>query len=139
MRRAWLISVRWLVLVVALGTATWAHASLTSTVDLVMSDGTHLRTDIYAVAGEPAPVILVRTPYGRTAMGPVADELRAKYNATIFVQDIRGRGESEGVDSVFRDDAADGRETLEWKRRRGYNVRGRGYCPLLRCWRGGNR
>ncbi len=114
MRRAWLISVRWLVLVVALGTVTWAHAAPTSTVDLVMSDGTHLRTDIYAVAGEPAPVILVRTPYGRTAMGPVADELRAKYNATVFVQDVRGRGESEGVDSVFRDDAADGRETLAW-------------------------
>jgi len=79
-----------------------------------MSDGVNLRTDIYAVDGELAPVILVRTPYHRSTMEPVAEELRLQFNSTIFVQDIRGRGDSGGVDSVFRDDASDGRETLDW-------------------------
>jgi predicted acyl esterase len=47
-------------------------------------------------------------------MGLVALEIMATYDATLFVQDVRGRGDSEGVDSVFRDDALDGRETLDW-------------------------
>jgi uncharacterized protein len=114
MRRFSLSSVRWLALLLCCGFTSIVHGAPSSTVDLIMSDGVSLSTDIYAVEGELAPVILIRTPYHRSSMQPVAEELRLQFNATIFVQDVRGRGDSGGVDSVFRDDAADGRETLEW-------------------------
>lgn len=114
MGRCSLRSVRWLTLLICWGLTSVVHGAPTSTVDLVMSDGVGLSTDIYAVEGDPAPVILIRTPYHRGSMQPVAEELRVQFNATIFVQDVRGRGDSGGVDSVFRDDAADGRETLQW-------------------------
>lgn len=114
MRRVSLSSIRWMALLLCWGLTSVAHGAPTSTVDLVMEDGVSLRTDIYSVDGELAPVILIRTPYHRNSMQPVAEEIRLQFNATIFVQDVRGRGDSGGVDSVFRDDAKDGRETLEW-------------------------
>ncbi len=114
MRRLWLSSLRGCLLPLLMVVSGGAYGAPTSSVDLVMTDGVNLRTDIYAMEGDPAPVILLRTPYHRASVQPVAEELRAQFGATIFVQDVRGRGDSEGVDSVFRDDAQDGRETLAW-------------------------
>lgn len=84
------------------------------TVDMVMSDGVKLKTDIYATNFEPQPVVLLRTPYHRVGFSDVAWWLAASYDVKVFVQDTRGQGDSEGEDTVFRDDPLDGRETLEW-------------------------
>jgi len=77
-------------------------------------DGTPLATDIYRPFGSgPHPVILIRTPYGRD--GWVEPCLAfALLGYACVAQDTRGRGDSGGDDTVFRDDADDGRATIEW-------------------------
>jgi predicted acyl esterase len=114
MSRFWPAPTALLVLLALATTTPRAHAEPTTSVDFVMGDGVTLRTDIYTSGTEPQPVILIRTPYHRSSVEPVALEIMAAYDATIFVQDVRGRGDSQGVDSVFRDDALDGRESLDW-------------------------
>jgi hypothetical protein len=106
---------------------------------VAMRDGVRLNTFVFlpATGGPRWPVILHRTPYGIAAADardkfdcarawlPSADEpmrgsiLRGWRNivahgyAAIY-QDCRGRHGSEGEDRVYADDAADGRDTLEW-------------------------
>lgn len=90
-----------------------------------MRDSTRLATDIYRPmdAGEalrkPMPVLLCRTPY-------VKDSTRYVEIADFFVprgfgvvlQDLRGRGESEGTGQyhhvVNGDEGIDGYDTIEW-------------------------
>lgn len=104
-----------------------------------MRDGVRLNTFVFLPhSGGPSwPVILHRTPYGITAADahdktdytkawlPSKEEplrgsiLRGWRNivahgyAAVY-QDTRGRHGSEGEDRVYADDAADGRDTLEW-------------------------
>jgi hypothetical protein len=106
---------------------------------VAMRDGARLNTFVFLPeSGGPRwPVILHRTPYGITAADagsktdhtkawlPSADEpfrgsiLRGWRNivaqgyAAVY-QDTRGRHGSEGEDRVYADDAADGRDTLDW-------------------------
>ena len=91
------------------------------TVDMVMADGVKLRTDVYALTFDPQPVLLVRTPYGREGFAELGWTLAADLEAMVVVQDVRGRGGSEGEDVVFRADAADGRETVEWMEALGWS------------------
>lgn len=78
-----------------------------------MTDGIHLATDVYLPdGGSPAHgAILVRTPYNKngSGMGGWADE-----GWPSIVQDCRGRFQSEGTDTMFRDAHTDGPDTLEW-------------------------
>jgi len=99
-------------LVVALAMAL--PASGQSTVFVSANDGTLLATDVYQPFGSgPHPVILIRTPYGRDGMAePCFAFLLFGY--ACVAQDTRGRGDSGGADTVFRDDADDGRATIEW-------------------------
>jgi predicted acyl esterase len=77
-------------------------------------DGTPLATDIYRPLGSGArPVILIRTPYGRDGLEEPCWAFVALGYACV-AQDTRGRGDSGGEDTVFRDDANDGRATVEW-------------------------
>jgi putative CocE/NonD family hydrolase len=104
-----------------------------------MRDGTRLNTFVFLPGngGPRWPVILHRTPYGITTAGasdktdftkawlPSPEEplrgsiLRGWRNivahgyAAVY-QDTRGRHGSEGEDRVYADDAADGRDTLDW-------------------------
>ena len=89
-----------------------ASAQISTTV--FADDGTPLATDVYRPFGSgPHPVILIRTPYGKD--GWVEPCLAfAILGYTCVAQDTRGRGDSGGNDTVFRDDAADGRATIEW-------------------------
>jgi predicted acyl esterase len=77
-------------------------------------DGTQLATDVYLPVGSsPWPVVLVRTPYGKD--GHLTDCIAFSLSGyACVVQDTRGRFASEGTDTVFRDDPADGRATLDW-------------------------
>ena len=77
-------------------------------------DGTQLATDIYLPFGSgPWPAVLVRTPYAKDDLQLVCLTLNLMDYACV-VQDTRGRGQSGGADTVFRDDADDGRLTVEW-------------------------
>jgi putative CocE/NonD family hydrolase len=86
-----------------------------------MRDGIRLATDLYfpAAGGRRPegsfPVILERTPYGKTSPRNV---LKAKYFArrgyVCAFQDVRGRFQSEGEWYAFAREAPDGYDTVEW-------------------------
>jgi len=108
--------------------------SLTSDVMIAMRDGVRLATDIYRPARDgkplpgPFPVILERTPYGKTVVSRSELSLRepvAKSRADVarfFVargyiviyQDCRGRYGSEGEFVKYLSDGNDGYDTCAW-------------------------
>ena len=84
-------------------------------------DGVGLATDLYfpAVDGRPAegkfPTILVRTPYLKKMTRYYRDGLwYARRGYVMAVQDVRGRGESEGEWVPFSEEAEDGFDAVEW-------------------------
>jgi predicted acyl esterase len=77
-------------------------------------DGILLATDVYLSFGDgPWPVVLIRTPYDKSGLGLMGEGL-AVLGFACVIQDTRGRFESEGTDTVFRDDGDDGRTTVDW-------------------------
>jgi len=83
-----------------------------------MDDGVGLVADAWHPEGSgPWPVLLQRLPYGRSvASAPVLPspvEL-ARRGYAVVVQDVRGRGDSEGVFEPFVNEATDGAATVEW-------------------------
>jgi putative CocE/NonD family hydrolase len=88
-------------------------------VPVPLRDGTVLLADVYRPAsGEPAPVVLTRTPYDKSATGGVASSLdmfrAAKSGYAVVVQDTRGRWASAGDFRAFVHEADDGYDTVEW-------------------------
>jgi hypothetical protein len=80
-----------------------------------MPDGVELLADRWYPThptGELATV-LIRTPYGRTVMGPLG-RLYAERGYQVIVQSCRGTFGSEGEFVPVRNEQADGRATLEW-------------------------
>jgi uncharacterized protein len=113
---------------------TGSTLSRSSDVMVRMRDGVHLATDIYrpALGGQPVsgpfPVILERTPYGKTvvsrsemtAQDPipksrahVASYLVSKGYVVVY-QDCRGRYGSEGEFVKYLSDGFDGYDTCDW-------------------------
>src|SRR6476646_5246828 len=87
-------------------------------VPATMRDGTVLRANIFRPAVEGSyPVALTRTPYGKdfASVTPMLDAIRlAQTGYIVVIQDVRGRFKSEGEWSVFRNEANDGYDTVEW-------------------------
>jgi uncharacterized protein len=95
-------------------------------VSMTCSDGTRLDADLYRPIGfgsslgadrECFPVLLMRQPYGRTIASTVVYAHPRWYAAQgylVVIQDVRGRGSSEGEFRLFADEAADGAETIAW-------------------------
>ena len=87
---------------------------------LTMSDGIALVSDHYAPAsGGALPTILMRQPYGRDIASTVVYAhpiwfARQGYN--VVIQDVRGRGDSEGDFYPFLHEEKDGAETIAWLR-----------------------
>jgi putative CocE/NonD family hydrolase len=87
-----------------------------------LSDGTVLRSDhYYPAGGRAAPTLLMRQPYGRDIASTVVYAhpvwfARRGYN--VVIQDVRGRGGSEGSFYPFRHEGKDGVETIAWMRGR---------------------
>ena len=83
----------------------------------VMRDGITLSANIFRPddAGE-YPVALCRTPYGKdTSLGPILDVVRlVRGGYIVVIQDVRGRGNSEGEWTAFKHEAQDGYDTVEW-------------------------
>ena len=82
-----------------------------------MPDGVELVADRWypthpVAEGEPATV-LIRTPYGRTVMGPLG-RLYADRGYQVVVQSCRGTFGSGGEFVPVRNEQADGRATLAW-------------------------
>ena len=88
-----------------------------------MRDGTKLATDVYLPLATPEdgiPTLLVRSAYGRD-LGEWSDEIQLftlLFGFAAVIQDTRGRGDSEGIDSLFFSDGwgdvQDGYDTVEW-------------------------
>ncbi|MBM3858475.1 MAG: CocE/NonD family hydrolase [Verrucomicrobia bacterium] len=87
---------------------------------VAMRDGVKLATDVYLPPGEgPFPVILARTPYGRSGRGISGVEL-VQEGIAVVVQDMRGRFDSEGENLPFIGcgwgEHQDGVDTVAWLR-----------------------
>jgi uncharacterized protein len=80
-----------------------------------MADGTVLLADRwYSPATlHSAPVLLVRSPYGRQQFG-VLGRLFAERGYQTVVQSVRGTFDSGGIFDPFRHERDDGRATLAW-------------------------
>jgi len=89
-----------------------------------MSDGVELVSDHYHPTQHGAgalPTLLMRQPYGRDIASTVVYAhpvwfARRGYN--VVIQDVRGRGDSDGEFYPFRHEARDGAETIAWLRTR---------------------
>ncbi|MEO7966668.1 MAG: CocE/NonD family hydrolase, partial [Gemmatimonadaceae bacterium] len=81
-----------------------------------MRDGVELSADVYRPdrAGK-FPVILVRTPYDNgTAPNLQAGKRWATRGFVYVVQDVRGRGDSDGIFYPLLNEAKDGYDTIGW-------------------------
>jgi putative CocE/NonD family hydrolase len=86
-----------------------------------LSDGITLVSDHYYPAGEgPWPTLLMRQPYGRDIASTVVyahPVWFARHGYHVAIQDVRGRGGSEGDFYPFRHEGRDGAETIAWLRK----------------------
>jgi uncharacterized protein len=88
---------------------------------VAMRDGTRLATNVYLPHSQgPWPVVLMRSPYGRTGLhfNSLGDQAN-RQGYVLAIQDVRGKGDSEGHPwIVFRNGGwgkrQDGYDTLEW-------------------------
>src|SRR5277367_4397813 len=87
-----------------------------------MSDGVVLVSDHYYPPDPgPHPTLLMRQPYGRDIASTVVyahPVWFARHGYNVVIQDVRGRGDSEGDFYPFRNEASDGKETIAWLRTR---------------------
>lgn len=80
-----------------------------------MRDGVLLAMDLIRPVEDGAyPVVLVRTPYNKvTSRTPFLLDLATR-GYIVAIQDTRGRNNSDGEFFPYRDDRADGFDTVEW-------------------------
>ena len=83
-----------------------------------MSDGVELVSDHY-YPQRPGlnPTLLMRQPYGREIASTVVyahPVWFARHGYNVVIQDVRGRGDSEGEFYPFRHEGRDGAETIAW-------------------------
>ena len=87
--------------------------SLETGVKVPMRDGVTLVADVYRPRAEGKfPVLLQRTPYDRR--DPQTGLRLAAHGYVVVLQDTRGRFDSGGEFYPFRNEAADGYDTVEW-------------------------
>lgn len=95
-----------------------ASAIQCKTVMVPMRDGVRLATDVYLPPELPAPVIVIRTPYGRAMeMSSFAGAFHsyARRGYVVVSQDCRGTGDSEPEAwDYYMFEAEDGYDCVEW-------------------------
>ncbi len=82
-----------------------------------MRDGVSLSGNLYLPDHDGSfPCILIRTPYGKDgALSEPENVSRYVQSGYAYlIQDVRGKGESEGRYIPFENDAFDGYDTIEW-------------------------
>ena len=87
-------------------------------IPIKMSDGVILFADSWYPLNNPsAPVVLIRTPYGRGGLtGAVTAILLAQYGFRVITQSCRGTDGSGGEFVPFKDEVSDGADTVAWLR-----------------------
>ncbi len=87
-----------------------------------MRDGVRLATDVYfpappdgpdARVADPAPAILIRTPYNKTGSADTGEYFAGR-GYVVVIQDCRGRYRSEGCFYFLTQEAEDGYDCVEW-------------------------
>lgn len=88
------------------------------TVSMLTRDGVRLDADVYRPEAEcEFPVLLMRQPYGRAIASTVVYAHPSWYAAhgyIVVIQDVRGRGSSEGKFSLFEREVEDGFDSVNW-------------------------
>jgi putative CocE/NonD family hydrolase len=88
------------------------------TASMLTRDGVRLDADIYRPEiKENLPVLLMRQPYGREIASTVVyahPSWYAECGYMVVIQDVRGRGTSEGQFDLFTYEIEDGLDTIEW-------------------------
>lgn len=91
------------------------------TVSMLTRDGVRLEADLYRPQqsrdDETFPVLLMRQPYGRRIASTVVLAHPTWFAARgyiVVIQDIRGRGTSEGEYRLFENDGPDGADAVRW-------------------------
>jgi len=80
-----------------------------------LRDGVTLSADLTFPSELPAPAVVIRTPYGKS--GEMQSKRAAAFAKAGFVAvlvDVRGRGDSDGEWSPYRNDGVDGYDVIEW-------------------------
>lgn len=118
-----LSQVRLLVAVATLAAAsafasTNAEPEVEFNVRVPMRDGVALSANIYRPA-KPGryPVVVVRTPYTKTPNYDARGRWWASEGYVFIVQDVRGRGDSDGTFRPLVHEAEDGIDTFNWAAR----------------------
>ena len=96
---------------------TPASVQVDRDVAVPMRDGVVLRADVYRPAGEGKfPVLVFRTPYGKhyTAKSDGVHMKAVARGYAVVLQDVRGRYASDGIFNPYRQEGADGYDTIEW-------------------------
>jgi putative CocE/NonD family hydrolase len=82
----------------------------------VARDGVRLLADVYLPDGDGAyPTVLGRTPYGKN--NPGYSRLIDAWNSrgyALAIQDVRGRGDSDGTFTPYRNESLDGADAVAW-------------------------
>ena len=90
---------------------------VTRDVEVPMRDWARLRTDVYTPASAPIGTLLIRTPYGRSAlMATIVAGLFAGRGYRVVVQSARGTFGSTGTFDPVRNETEDGADTVAWLR-----------------------
>ena len=88
------------------------------TASMVTRDGIRLDADIYRPdTDQQLPVLLMRQPYGRAIASTVVYAHPRWYAARdyiVVIQDVRGRGTSQGKFELFTHEIQDGLDTINW-------------------------
>lgn len=83
-----------------------------------MSDGVALLANRWYPANDPrAPIVLIRSPYGRRLVLSLVARLFAGAGYQVVVQSCRGTSGSGGEFVPFRNERSDGLDTLGWLER----------------------
>src|SRR5688572_10824924 len=106
-------------LLVAVSAEVRAQAGIKRNFDVrsPMRDGVELSSDLWLPAGEGKhPLILMRTPYLKTMVldFPGLAKFFSERGYAFAVQDVRGRGDSDGKFNYHFQEADDGYDTIEW-------------------------
>ena len=89
-------------------------------VAVTMRDGIVLRADVWRPRGAgPFPVLLYRTPYGKSAAQSDYTTFgkAVERGYAVVMQDVRGRFASDGEFEPYRHEGRDGYDTIEWAAR----------------------
>jgi uncharacterized protein len=94
---------------------------LPSLMVMTSRSGVRLEADVYYPSfintGQTFPVLLMRQPYGRAIASTVVYAHPSWYAAQgyiVVIQDVRGRGTSEGEFALFESEIDDGAEAVIW-------------------------